>query len=403
MLATVPLGILCSSLVDRAQKRADARSSQQSKQASHEVHEAVSAISVVKAYSTQRYHAERYDTLAKAAQPPASMFVTSGALRGVMDASGQFLNTACLFFGALLISDGSRSGGAVAQVRCVEGALPWLSFWGNLQAKDEFGTGQCLASACVPCVSPQHNACCWPRHVREQVIIAAWATGHSFKTITNSIQVVLSGRQALQRLQHVISRRPAIPCDTDEGLVLPPAPGAFTIRFQHVAFAYPSRPAAPVLRGFTLDVTCASLGVVGRSGSGKSTVLALIQRFYDPSAGQVTVNGVPLQQLNLRWWRSQIGLVLQEPVLFAASVRDNIRLGRPAATEEEVEAAARAANAHGFISALPLGYAQDVGERGLQLSGGQKQRISLARAILKDPKVRSVWWWCFECRAGLVD
>ncbi len=224
--------------------------------------------------------------------------------------------------------------------------------------------------------------------VSAQVILAIRTADFSVQTLADGLQVILSGRQAHRRLQQVIRRRPAIPCDTDEGQVLPPGPRAHRIQFERVCFAYPSRPSAPILRDFDLDVDVPSLGVVGRSGSGKSTVLALIQRFADPTAGCVRVDGVPLPQLNLKWWRSQVGLVLQDATLFAASVADNIRLGRPGASDADVEAAARAAHAHGFISALPRGYRQDVGERGLQLSGGQKQRIALARAILKDPKAR---------------
>jgi ATP-binding cassette subfamily B (MDR/TAP) protein 1 len=143
-----------------------------------------------------------------------------------------------------------------------------------------------------------------------------------------------------------------------------------------------------VFQGFNLSVpTGRTVALVGESGSGKSTVVSLIERFYDPLGGQVLLDGRDIRDLNLHWLRSTVGLVSQEPVLFNMSVADNIRYGRPDASQEAVEEAARAANAHSFVQALPEGYATQLGEGQIQLSGGQKQRIAIARAIVKDPKV----------------
>jgi ATP-binding cassette subfamily B protein len=158
--------------------------------------------------------------------------------------------------------------------------------------------------------------------------------------------------------------------------------------FDGVDFQYPTRADAPVLRG--VDLTLAPgrvLALVGASGSGKSTVAQLLARFYDPAGGTVTLDGRDLRALDPAWLREQVGAVAQEPVLFAASLAENIRYGRPDATDAEVEAAARAANADGFVRAFPDGYATMVGERGVRLSGGQKQRIAIARALLKDPRI----------------
>ena len=131
-----------------------------------------------------------------------------------------------------------------------------------------------------------------------------------------------------------------------------------------------------------------TVALVGESGSGKSTVIALLERFYDPDSGSIFLDGIDLQILNVSWLRQQVGLVSQEPVLFNDTIRANIAYGRQGeASEEEIIAAAEAANAHGFISALPDGYNTIVGERGIQLSGGQKQRVAIARAIIKNPKV----------------
>ena len=131
-----------------------------------------------------------------------------------------------------------------------------------------------------------------------------------------------------------------------------------------------------------------TVALVGESGSGKSTVIALLERFYDPDSGSIFLDGIDLQILNVSWLRQQVGLVSQEPVLFNDTIRANIAYGRQGeASEEEIIAAAEAANAHEYISALPDGYNTIVGERGIQLSGGQKQRVAIARAIIKNPKV----------------
>jgi ATP-binding cassette subfamily B (MDR/TAP) protein 1 len=131
-----------------------------------------------------------------------------------------------------------------------------------------------------------------------------------------------------------------------------------------------------------------TVALVGESGCGKSTVISLIERFYDPNSGNVLLDGVNIRKFKLSWFRQQMGLVSQEPILFNETIRSNIAYGNQAGvTEEEIIAATRAANAHSFISSLPQGYDTSVGERGVQLSGGQKQRIAIARAILKNPVI----------------
>ncbi|QUJ77003.1 ATP-binding cassette domain-containing protein [Sulfitobacter albidus] len=167
-----------------------------------------------------------------------------------------------------------------------------------------------------------------------------------------------------------------------------PAPVQGHIRFENVGFNYPARPDIPALDGMTLDIKPGeTVAFVGPSGAGKTTVIQMILRFYDPQTGRITFDGVDLKALARPELRRHIALVPQDPVIFAASARDNIRFGRPDATDAEIDAAARAAAAHDFIAALPDGYDSYLGERGVMLSGGQKQRIAIARAILRDAPV----------------
>ena len=167
-----------------------------------------------------------------------------------------------------------------------------------------------------------------------------------------------------------------------------PMPAAGAIRFDNVTFHYPSRPETSALEEVTLDIRPGeTVALVGPSGAGKTTVIQLIQRFWDPEHGTVSIDGYDLRTLARHDFRHAIALVPQDPVIFAATARENIRFGRPEASDADVEAAARAAHAHDFLSALPDGYETYVGERGVMLSGGQKQRIAIARAILRDAPI----------------
>lgn len=160
------------------------------------------------------------------------------------------------------------------------------------------------------------------------------------------------------------------------------------VAFDNVSFRYPARPTIAALEDVTLDIAPGeTVAIVGPSGAGKTTIFQLLLRFYDPEAGTVRLDGSDIATLDRARMRSRFALVPQEPVIFAASARDNIRFGRPDASDAEVESAARAAAAHDFLTALPDGYDTYVGERGVMLSGGQKQRIAIARAILRDAPV----------------
>ncbi|KAM0958186.1 hypothetical protein EV1_023274 [Malus domestica] len=191
---------------------------------------------------------------------------------------------------------------------------------------------------------------------------------------------------AAERIMEVIRRVPKIDSDNMEGEILEDVSGE--VEFKHVEFAYPSRPESIIFKDFNLTVPAGkTVALVGGSGSGKSTVIALLQRFYDPLGGEILLDGVAINKLQLKWLRSQMGLVSQEPALFATSIKENILFGKEDAGIEEVTEAGKAANAHNFISQLPQGYDTQVGERGVQMSGGQKQRIAIARAIIKKPRI----------------
>ena len=167
-----------------------------------------------------------------------------------------------------------------------------------------------------------------------------------------------------------------------------PEPVRGRIAMHDVRFHYPTRPDLPALEGFSLDVAPGeTVALVGPSGAGKSTVFQLLLRFHDPESGRLTLDGADLRALDPAQVRAHIALVPQDPVIFAASAADNIRYGRLGATDADVEAAARSAEAHEFIAALPGGYASELGERGARLSGGQQQRLAIARALLKDAPI----------------
>ncbi|XP_024317106.1 ABC transporter B family member 4 isoform X3 [Brachypodium distachyon] len=185
----------------------------------------------------------------------------------------------------------------------------------------------------------------------------------------------------------LLDRKSEIDSSSKEGITLDVVKG--DIDFLHVSFKYPTRPDIQIFTDFTMHIPSGkTVALVGGSGSGKSTIIALLERFYDPNSGTISLDGVEIKSLNITWLRDQMGLVSQEPVLFNDTIHANICYGKNMeVTEEELIAASRASNAHEFISSLPQGYATSVGERGIQLSGGQKQRVAIARAILKDPKM----------------
>lgn len=195
---------------------------------------------------------------------------------------------------------------------------------------------------------------------------------------------ILRAAGATERMMELLQARSRIESPA-QARSLPVTTTGSTVKLTGVQFHYPSRPAQPALEDFSLSVSAGeTVALVGPSGAGKSTVFQLLLRYYDPQGGHIEIDGVKLPEARLDALRERIGIVPQDSTIFSASAMENIRYGRPEASDEEVFAAARAAHAHDFLQRLPEGYHTFLGERGVRLSGGQRQRISIARAILKN-------------------
>ncbi len=248
-------------------------------------------------------------------------------------------------------------------------------------------------------ISATFGALLWGLYQGTQAVLAgSISPGHLGQTVVyvlilvSSVAVLseiygdlLRAAGATERLMELLSTRSPV-AETAQPRALPPVHDGSSVQLSGVSFNYPSRPLQAALRDLNLDIRPGeTVALVGPSGAGKSTVLQLLLRFYDAQHGTVAIDGVPVSELALAALRQRVGIVPQDSVVFSTSAMDNIRYGRPDASDDEVIAAAKAAFAHDFIGALPEGYATYLGERGVRLSGGQRQRIAIARAILKNP------------------
>jgi ATP-binding cassette subfamily B protein len=305
--------------------------------ASHVAEESLSAIRTVRAFVAEEAERGRYKRAVDDAYDSAKRRATAGSLfMGSAAAGGYAAMAAVLGYGGTLVAKGSLTPGALTAF---------------------------LVYTLLIAMSLGALAEIWAEAMR--------------------------GLGAADRVFALMDREPQMPLRG--GLVPDGAPrvsGGARILFDEVRFSYPTRPDVEVLSGLDLEIAGGEVvALVGASGAGKSTIAALVGRLYDPTAGRVLLDGHDLRGLDPAWLRAQIGVVPQDPVLFSATVEENVRYGRPGATRDEVVAACRAAHADAFVRAFPEGYATLVGERGQQLSGGQRQRIAIARAVLKDPRI----------------
>ena len=336
MLAIVPVTVITTTVFGRRIRRMSRQVQDELAQVSGQVQESIGAIATVQSFVRERYEARRYrDGVERA----------FGKMRDLIRIRSWFFSTAMtagyigvalvVWLGGRALIRGELSAGDLTSfflyTFIVAGALSDLStLWGALQR-------------------------------------AAGATDRLFQVIDTIPEI----------------RDPELP------LPLPPGKGA--IRFEDVSFAYPARPGHPVLTDVDLAIAPGEVvALVGPSGAGKSTILSLLYRFYDVDRGRVLLDGADVRDLLLSELRSALAMVAQEPVLFSGTIRDNIAYGAPEdrpPTQAQIEAAARDAFAHDFITGFPDGYDTMIGERGTKLSGGQKQRIALARAIIANPRV----------------
>ncbi|KAG9145335.1 hypothetical protein Leryth_008264 [Lithospermum erythrorhizon] len=253
-----------------------------------------------------------------------------------------------------------------------------------------FGFSQFLLFACNALLLWYTAVCVKSNHITLATAIKEYMV-FSFATFAlvepfGLAPYILKRRKSLISVFEIIDRLPKI--DPDDNSALKPPNVYGSIELKNIDFSYPSRPEVLVLSNFSLKINGGqTVAVVGVSGSGKSTIISLIERFYDPVAGQVFLDGRDLKSYNVRWLRSHLGLVQQEPIIFSTTVRENIIYARHNASEAEMKEAARIANAHHFISSLPHGYDTHVGMRGVDLTPGQKQRIAIARVVLKNAPI----------------
>jgi ATP-binding cassette subfamily B protein len=295
--------------------------------------EVLNAIPVVQSYVQERREAQRFDTATEAA------FETARKRTKVRALLVGFIITAT--FGALL--------------------------WGLYQGTQAVASGSISAG-----------------HLGQTVVFVIILIS-SVAVLSEVYGDLLRAAGATERLMELLAAQSPV-AEPDAPLALPHRPAGATVDFEQVGFHYPSRPAQPALQAFSLQVAAGeTVAIVGPSGAGKSTVFQLLLRFYDVGQGRISLDGVDIRRAALADLRQRVGIVPQDSTIFSTSALENIRYGRPDAPDSEVLAAARAAFAHDFISALPQGYDTYLGERGVRLSGGQRQRISIARAMLKNP------------------
>eukprot|EP00892_Ulva_mutabilis_P010381 jgi/Ulvmu1/7715/UM039_0021.1 len=333
MVATFPVIAAAGAIMAKAATAGDKQTAAAYAAANDSAAQAIANVRTVVAFQAEKPVLQRYvDMLAYPKRVSIRMSALTGTANGSINAAVFFTYAVAFLYGGKLVRDSDYTAGVVVQVMTA-------------------------------------------------MLIGGFALGQA----APDFSYYIAGRGALGRLMRVINRKPLVAL---EGGTIPAEPMHGDVEIEKVTFAYPARPDVTIFSQLTLHIPAGqTVALVGASGSGKSTVIQLLQRFYDPAAGTIHVDGTDIRTLSLEWYRNNVGLVSQEPTLFATTIHENIAMGRAGATDAEIEAAARSANAHRFIQKLPEAYHTQVGERGVQLSGGQKQRIAIARALLKNPRL----------------
>eukprot|EP00928_Gymnodinium_smaydae_P031760 TRINITY_DN23208_c0_g1_i1.p1 TRINITY_DN23208_c0_g1~~TRINITY_DN23208_c0_g1_i1.p1 ORF type:complete len:1359 (-),score=209.49 TRINITY_DN23208_c0_g1_i1:175-3651(-) len=346
MLGAVPIMGIAFAIAMKVMTKAAANQQEFYSKAGGVAETAIGAVRTVAAFNGYERETQRYDALLSAAERQGSR-------------------------------SGWQAGMAQGFAQCTIYCTFSLGFFlGSLLVVNDFNNG-CWKS------DPPFGTC-FTGATMLSTLFAVLYGGIGLGAAAPGFAVLSTARSACGRIYAIIDEPPAF--DAEAGSKLDVVQG--NIDFANLTFAYPTAPDRLVLNNVTMSVPKGKTAAfVGPSGSGKSTVIALLQRFYDPLSGSVSLDGHDIRSLSLTWLRSRIALVQQEPVLFSGTIYSNINYGLKDATREQIEAAAKAANAHDFISDFPARYSTECGERGLQLSGGQKQRIAIARAIVRDPSV----------------
>ncbi|KAI0543576.1 P-loop containing nucleoside triphosphate hydrolase protein [Xylaria curta] len=348
------------------------------------VEEALSSIRTSVAFGTESRLAQQYDRYLKHAESFSFKSSSSVAFMFAGMMLVIYLNYGLSFWvGSKYIVEGSVP---LSKVLTSELILRFVVFPFNLMLETYVVAGILLFTSSDSSYDKKLTS---GSLVMLSIVVGAFNLGN----VAPNLQAFGTALAACEKVFNTIDRHSPLDPMVDEGGELDYVKGALLLK--NVRHVYPSRPDVTVLDDITLDIPSGkTTALVGASGSGKSTIVGLIERFYTPVSGHIYVDGYDISSLNLRWWRQQISLVSQEPVLFDTTIFNNILYGLPDYStgdslnmEKLVTKAARKANAHDFISLLPEGYQTNVGERGFLLSGGQKQRIAIARAIISNPKI----------------
>ncbi len=382
VLACVPVMAMCTGWVLKLNQSKTARDNASYSQAGAIVYQVAANIRTILALNAADELILRFEAATqKTYEGAVSQLLCLGIANGGLNASFMLAYIVVVGYGSFLLYDAVKSTGCDPS-----GAITGNETC-NPAGQDVFLAlmGVIFGGATLPQISTAMEAIVGSRAACFPALLAMSRKSESGDERLDAENTERS--EALQR-RSTLKGLPKYAIDVSSPCGHKPDDVVGTIEFNDVSFSYPTRQEVQVFNGFNLKIEAGkTVALVGPSGSGKSTSIQLIERFYDPTFGTVTLDGVDLRQLNVSWLRQHIGLVSQEPALFATTIRENIRVAKPDATDKEVEEAARRANAHDFISSLQLGYDTHVGDKGAQLSGGQKQRIAIARTLITNPRI----------------